>query len=38
VLDGYSVAKSRQTEMAILNGMKLTDRVEKGTLIKLVQL
>ena len=38
VLDGYAVAKSRQTEMAILNGMKLTDRVEKGTLIKLVQL
>ena len=37
-LTSYSIPKSRLEEMAILNGMKLTDRLERGTLIKVVQM
>ena len=36
-LASYSIATKRLEEMAILNGMKLTDRVERGTLIKVIQ-
>ena len=37
VLRGYKIADKRLEEMAILNGMKLTDRVAQGALIKIVQ-
>lgn len=36
VLSGFGVAKDRLEEVSLINGMSLTDRVPKGTLIKLV--
>lgn len=33
----YKIPKDRLEELAIINGMKLTDRVAKGSLIKIVQ-
>ena len=36
-LESYAIPKNRLEEIAILNGMKLTDQIERGTLIKLVQ-
>jgi predicted Zn-dependent protease len=36
VLQSYKMKDSRQEEIAILNGMKLTDSVDKGMLIKIV--
>ena len=36
VLLSFKMNSKRLEELAILNGMKLTDRVEKGTLIKVV--
>jgi predicted Zn-dependent protease len=38
ILKGYNADPKRLEEFAILNGMKLTDRVEAGTLIKVVGL
>jgi predicted Zn-dependent protease len=38
VLKANQVASTRLEEMAILNGMKLTDRLTKGTLVKVIQL
>jgi predicted Zn-dependent protease len=35
-LKGFSVPQSRHEELAILNGMNLTDRLTRGTLIKIV--
>lgn len=37
VLSGFGVAKDRLEEVSLINGMSLTDRVPKGTLIKLVE-
>ncbi len=37
VLRTYNVKDDRMEELAILNGMQLSDRVEKGTLIKVVE-
>ncbi|WP_242919183.1 M48 family metalloprotease [Pontibacter liquoris] len=37
VLQNFKVPQDKQEEMAILNGMQLTDRIEKGTLIKVVE-
>ena len=36
-LKGYGVATSRMDEHAILNGMKLSDKISSGTMIKLIQ-
>lgn len=36
-LKGYRISDKRIEEVAILNGMNLTDRVEKGTLIKVIE-
>lgn len=36
VLRGYNMPSARLNELAILNGMNLTDRVPQGTLIKIV--
>lgn len=36
-LRNYKVDSKRMNELAILNGMKLTDRVEAGTLIKVIE-
>lgn len=36
VLRSYKMDVKRLEELAVLNGMKLTDRVEKGTLIKTI--
>jgi predicted Zn-dependent protease len=36
-LKANQVSSTRLEEMAILNGMKLTDRITKGTLLKVVQ-
>lgn len=36
-LESYAISKNRLEEIAILNGMKLTDQIGRGTLIKLVQ-
>ena len=36
VLKNYNTPSKRYEELAILNGMQLKDRVEKGTLIKVV--
>ncbi len=36
-LSGLNADKKSQEEMAVLNGMMLTDRVERGTLIKVIQ-
>jgi predicted Zn-dependent protease len=35
-LKGYGVASSRMGEHAVLNGMKLSDKITSGTMIKLV--
>ena len=35
-LSSYKVPQAQMEELAILNGMELTDRVEKGTLIKII--
>lgn len=35
-LTSFQVPQNRREEMAILNGMKLTDQLSKGTLIKIV--
>ena len=32
----YKIAENRFEEMAILNGMQLTDKVQKGSLIKII--
>ncbi|WP_207492898.1 M48 family metalloprotease [Aridibaculum aurantiacum] len=37
VLRGNRVPANRLEELAVLNGMKLTDRVEQGTLIKVIE-
>ncbi|MES2890758.1 MAG: M48 family metalloprotease [Bacteroidota bacterium] len=37
VLKANKVSSTRLEEMAILNGMKLTDRVTKGSLVKVIQ-
>lgn len=37
ILQNYNVPQQRREEMAILNGMQLSDRIEKGTLIKVVE-
>jgi predicted Zn-dependent protease len=37
VMTGFGTPESRLEELAILNGMNLTDQVEKGTLIKTVE-
>ena len=34
----YKTAAARKEEMAILNGMQLTDKLSAGTLIKVVEL
>jgi predicted Zn-dependent protease len=36
-LKGYRISDKRIEEVAILNGMNLTDRVEKGMLIKVIE-
>jgi predicted Zn-dependent protease len=36
VLRGYNMPERRLEELAILNGMRLTDQVQQGTLIKIV--
>jgi hypothetical protein len=36
-MTGFGTPESRLEELAILNGMNLTDQVEKGTLIKTVE-
>lgn len=36
ILRGYGIPEKRLKELAILNGMELTDRVPRGTLIKTV--
>jgi predicted Zn-dependent protease len=36
-LSSYNVPQKRQEEVAVLNGMLLNDRLEKGTLIKIIQ-
>jgi predicted Zn-dependent protease len=36
-LRNYNMKENRMEEIAILNGMKLTDVVEKGTLIKVIE-
>jgi predicted Zn-dependent protease len=36
VLGNYKVSESRMDELSILNGMQLTDRVQQGSLIKII--
>lgn len=36
ILRGYKMEPKRLEELAVLNGMKLSDRVEKGTMIKTI--
>ncbi len=36
-LGGFGVSGKQLSELAILNGMNLTDRVERGTLIKVIE-
>jgi len=36
VLRGFNMPDRRMEELAILNGMRLTDQVPQGTLIKIV--
>ncbi|MCX2739388.1 M48 family metalloprotease [Pontibacter anaerobius] len=36
IFQKYNVPSDRRDELAILNGMELTDRVESGTMIKLI--
>jgi predicted Zn-dependent protease len=36
VLTNFQVPKDRMEELAILNGLELTDRVEQGTMIKVI--
>lgn len=33
----YNVKEQRMNELAILNGMNLNDRIERGTLIKVIE-
>jgi predicted Zn-dependent protease len=35
-LKGYSVASARMDEHAVLNGMKLSDKISPGTMIKVI--
>jgi predicted Zn-dependent protease len=37
VLKGYKINEKRMEEVAILNGMQLTDRLQKGMLIKIIE-
>ena len=36
ILRGYKVESKKLEELAVLNGMRLSDRVEKGTMIKII--
>ena len=36
ILRGYNMESKKLEELAVLNGMRLSDRVEKGTMIKII--